>query len=106
MSQSFTQAWAENSPKTDLLINLYKPNGGTIKAGTDKTREQSPSLSNLVATVCGNLSMQEAKDPSVVYDQVILKLVEHAFYSLKPLNAKDYSIYKVRDVLKEIIAES
>ncbi len=106
LSQSFTQAWAENSPRTDLLINLYKPNGGTIKVRADKTREKSPSLSSLVAAVCSDLPMQEAQNPSVVYDQVILKLVEHAFYSSEPLNANDYSIYKVRHALKEIIAES
>ena len=106
LSQSFTQAWAENSPKTDLLINLYKPNGGTIKVGIDRTCEQGLSLGNLVATVCRDLSIQEAQNPSVVYDQVILKLVEHVFYGSKPLNASDYSIYKVRHALKGIIAEN
>jgi adenine-specific DNA methylase len=100
LSQSFTQAWAKNSPKTDLFVNLYKPS----KVQTDIVDEptlESFSLRDVVSAVCDELPNAVNKDLSIVYDRVVIKLVEYAFLSSQQLNPKDYSIYKVRELLTE-----
>ncbi|MBI1926612.1 hypothetical protein HYR99_20515 [Candidatus Poribacteria bacterium] len=100
LSQSFTQAWAENSPKTDLLINLYKPvrESDTVH---QKPQEQAFfSLERLVETVCHELSEHKQSDINLVYDGVVMKLVEAAFYGICPENLNDYSVYKVAQIIK------
>jgi adenine-specific DNA methylase len=100
LSQSFTQAWAKNSPKTDLFVNLYKPR----KVQTDIIDEPTLrefSLRDVVSAVCDELPDSAKVDLNIVYDKVVIKLVEYAFLSSQQLNPKEYSIYKVRELLTE-----
>jgi adenine-specific DNA methylase len=100
LSQSFTQAWAKNSPKTDLFVNLYKPGKVQMDIILEPTL-RGFSLRDVVSAVCDELPDAVNKDLSVVYDRVVIKLVEYAFNTSQQLNPKDYSIYKVRELLKE-----
>ena len=102
IAQSFTQAWAKHSPKTDLLINLYKP-PVTLDSVSQKHQNKAfPSLDRLVEMVCHKLSVSERTNVNLVYDQVVMELVKSAFCGNCPDNLNDYSIYKIAQIMKDV----
>lgn len=101
MSQSFTQVWAKNSPKTDLLINLYKPSKKRKKSEL-KYSDTNLSLEHLIKRVQKELPEESKNELDKIYDQIIIKLIEFVFYAPQEIEADKYSIYKVEEKLKKI----
>ena len=102
LAQSFTQAWAKHSPKTDLLINLYKPLGTLHSASTKDKDKAFPSLDCLVKMVCHELPVSERININLIYDRVVMELVKSTFYGNCPDNLNDYSIYKIAQIMKDV----
>ena len=99
ISKSFTQAWAENSPKSDMLMNFVKPDGDAalvphafIRAG---------GTGRVIADVIKGLESKKIPlNLGTVYDNVLSRLVGHSFYADEALNAADFSLSKVKSVLE------
>jgi hypothetical protein len=79
---------------------LYKPRKVQPDIIDEPTLREF-SLRDVVSAVCDELPDSAKVDLNIVYDKVVIKLVEYAFLSSQQLNPKDYSIYKVRELLTE-----
>ena len=101
ISKSFTQLWAENSPKTDLLMNFVKP----------ETKSREPEL---IYTKLGGVSQLVKEAVSVlktenkevqlghVYDHVLSRVVGYMFYAKNAdLNYDAYSLPKIKNALQD-----
>lgn len=101
ISKSFTQLWAENSPKTDLLMNFVKP----------ETKSKEPEL---IYTKLGGVSQLVKEAVSVlkterkevqlghVYDHVLSRVVGYMFYAKNTdLNYDAYSLPKIKNALQD-----
>jgi len=101
ISKSFTQLWAENSPKTDLFMNFFKPQKTIKKSQIVYTR-----LGRLDQLVKEAVSILKIENKGVhlgrVYDHVLSKVVGHMFYTENAdFDYSEYSLPKVKSVLKE-----
>ena len=104
ISKSFTQLWAEKSPKTDLLMNFIKPEQEAITLPPDYKID---GLNELVKEAVVLLRKEEKEvRPAVVYDHVLSRLVGHMFYINDPkLDYQQYSFSKVKNALQQYALE-
>lgn len=101
ISKSFTQLWAENSPKTDLLMNFIKPQKELKKSET--TFIKLDSLDSLVKEAVGELKVEREKVRlGEVYDYILSKMVGYMFYTKNAnLDYGQYSLPKIKNILRE-----
>lgn len=100
ISKSFTQLWAENSPKTDLLMNFVKP---------EKTEEPElvyTKLGGVSQLVREAVSVLKTKQQEVqlghVYDHVLSRVVGYMFYTKDAeLDYDAYSLPKIKNALQD-----
>ena len=99
ISKSFTQAWAEKSPKTDMLMNFIKPNGESPQI--PKEYAYLDEFGKLIERVIQNLDDQKTP-PSLgsVYDGVLSHVVGYSFYTDDTLRAADYSMSRIKSALE------
>jgi DNA modification methylase len=105
ISKSFTQLWAENSPKTDLLMNFIKPQEDFEDPEIIYTKLDS--LNNLVEEAVSDLKTEKRKIClGEVYDHVLSKIVGYMFYT-RDLNFdyEAYSLSKIKNVLQNHATE-
>lgn len=101
ISKSFTQLWAENSPKTDLLMNFIKPQKELREAQT--VSPQIDNINQLVKEAVDELKVEEEKVRlSKVYDYILSKMVGYMFYTENTnLDYSQYSLSKIKNILRD-----
>lgn len=105
ISKSFTQLWAENSPKTDLLMNFIKPHENSEEPEIIYTKLDN--LNNIVEEAVAVLKTERRKVClGEVYDHVLSKLVGYMFYTKDTnLDYEAYSLPKIKNVLQNYATE-
>lgn len=99
ISKSFTQLWARNSPRTDLLINFIKPGRSKIKVKTADLTDIS--LDQLLKEAVNYLNRNHKPVKArLVYDLILSKLIEAEFYNEYSIDYDKYSIKKIRNFLQ------
>lgn len=101
ISQSFNQAWAKYSSKTDMIINLIKPFPGDkgdlfekySKNGKVKIKDVIEEVLNRKDSV--NLKVTD------LYDRVLMKIMRESFYSEHVPDKESFSVYKIDEILSQ-----
>lgn len=101
ISKSFTQLWAENSPKTDLLMNFARP--GKDSKEPELVYTKLGGVNQLVKEAVSVLKT-ERKEVQLghVYDHVLSRVIGYMFYTNgSDLDYDAYSLPKIKHALQD-----
>lgn len=101
ISQSFNQAWAKYSSKTDMIINLVKPFSEDKSYLFEKYgRNGKIKISDAIEEV---LNKKESANIKItdLYDRVLMKIMRESFYSEHVLDKESLSVYKIDEILSQ-----